>query len=143
MAGAGAYPPPAIVAAGPGPGPAIAIATGSGAAAAVPVAATGASTTLSRASRHGADIMESPVYRPLGLSPYFMPQKTCLEYVRDECADALPEIRPYVPALIHATREVSPPRMGIPIIYIVNIYIYTNINVHLRCHREGLTTRFS
>jgi hypothetical protein len=87
--------------------------------------------------------MESPVYRPLGLSPNFVPQKTCLEYVRDECADALPEIRPYVPALINATREVSPPRMGIPIIDIVNIYIYTNMNVHLCFHREGLTAHFS
>jgi hypothetical protein len=66
-----------------------------------------ASTTLSRASRHSADILESPVFKPLGLSPDFVPQKSCLEYVQDECARALPEIRPHVQALVQAAREVT------------------------------------
>jgi hypothetical protein len=66
-----------------------------------------AAVTLSRASRHSSDILESPVFKPLGLSPDFVPQKSCLEYVQDECARALPEIRPLVQALVQAAREVT------------------------------------
>ena len=77
-------------------------AAGGGAAAAVP---TG-STTLSRASRHSSDIMDAPVFRPLGLSADFVPHKSCLEYLLDECARALPEIRPHAQALAQAAREV-------------------------------------
>ncbi len=64
-------------------------------------------TTLSRANRHSSDIMESPVFKPLGLSSDFVPQKSCLEYVLDECARALVEIRPHVQALVRAAREVN------------------------------------
>ncbi len=68
--------------------------------------ATVASATLSRASRHSSDIMDSPVFKPLGLSPDFVPQKSCLEYVVEECTRALPEIRLHVQALVQAGREV-------------------------------------
>ena len=69
-------------------------------------AAVVSSTMLSRASRHSSDIMDAPVFKPLGLSPDFVPQKSCLEYLLEDCARALPEIRLYAQALAQAAREV-------------------------------------
>jgi len=112
-AGYGAPPLPAVAVTGQGPfmaagaiggGPGVGLASAS--AVGVAVAAV-ASTTLSRANRHSADIMESPVFKPLGLSSNFVPQKSCLEYVQDECARAIPEIQPHLQALIQAAREVA------------------------------------
>ncbi len=104
--GAGTAPTPA---AATGPGPAGGSSPGVSAAGAAGSAAAAAavfSTTLSRASRHSSDIMDAPVFKPLGLSPDFAPQKTCLEYLLDECVRALPEIRQYAQALAQAAREV-------------------------------------
>jgi hypothetical protein len=72
-----------------------------GAAAAAPP-----STTLSRARRHSYDIMDAHVFKPLGLSADFVPHKSCREYLLDECARALPEIRPHAQALAQTAREV-------------------------------------
>ncbi len=95
--------PPGITATGLGP--AVGAAAG-GAAVGVAVAAV-SGTPLSRANRYSFGIMELPVFRPLGLASEFVPQKSCLEYVLDECARVLPEIRPHVQALVQAAREVN------------------------------------
>ena len=91
--------------AGGGSGPGVGAAGAAGSAAAADAAVS--STMLSRASRHSSDIMDAPVFKPLGLSPSFVPQKSCLEYLLDECVRALPEIRPYAQALAQVAREVS------------------------------------
>jgi len=83
----------------------VAVAAGGNEAGGVAVVTT-ACADLSRSRRHGFNIAEQPRYRPLGLSPGFVPHKSCLDFVRDECADALATIRQHVPALIYAAQQV-------------------------------------
>jgi hypothetical protein len=104
---------PAVIAV-TGPAPAISTGAGGGgpgagiASAAVGVAVAAVSgARLSRANRYSFGIMELPIFKPLGLASDFVPQKSCLEYVLDECARALPVIRPHVQALVQAAREVN------------------------------------
>jgi hypothetical protein len=85
-----------------GAGPAVSAAIGEA------TTAVASATLLSRATRHSSDILEPPRFKPLGLFSKFVPQKSCLDYVRVECVVALPEIEPLVEALITAAREVTP-----------------------------------
>ncbi len=72
-------------------------------------AAADSGVAMSRARLHWAGIMERPGFRPLELPAGVSPHKSCLEYVRWECAEALPAVRPPAQALVDAARKVAPP----------------------------------
>ena len=60
-----------------------------------------------RPGRHRFDVTPS---EPLRLTADFVPLKSCREYVKEDCAQALRRIRPHVPALIRAAQKVTPAR---------------------------------
>jgi hypothetical protein len=61
------------------------------------------------------DILEVPQYKPLSLMEDFIPEKTCKEYVEQDCAEALPEFRPHSRALVRFGCEVSLCIMSVPV----------------------------
>uniref|UniRef100_A0A7S0QU27 Mono(ADP-ribosyl)transferase n=1 Tax=Cryptomonas curvata TaxID=233186 RepID=A0A7S0QU27_9CRYP len=60
-----------------------------------------------RATRHLSDILERPIHKPLQSYAEFLPSKGCAEYVRCECATALPKIARLVDILVREGQAVA------------------------------------
>ena len=62
---------------------------------------------IRRAMRHWSDILDAPIYKPLGLRQGFKPIKTCSQYVEEDCATALSQFQQHAPMLVQEGSKVS------------------------------------